>query len=336
MNSYSALQSRIPISEQRWPSEVLPLVTVRVMLYNHRRFFIECIESILMQRTDFPVHIVIHDDASTDGTSEMVLEYARKYPSVITAIVQKINTYSHPEKSKLRKPLFDVLNTSKYRAVCEGDDYWLDCDKLQLQVDFLEKNEEFSLCCHAFKIYDDENKKFKQILRRRNVWRSGNFAFDNNSMIGWGTQPLTMVYRSSMMDQNLSTKYRYKRDVHMYYHLLKNGRGYFMSREMGVYRHHSGGVHSKIGLAAQRSMRLLIFQELLDINKDVFCATRLFSARISMFKQSIQEKKLNLALDYFIKSILLLMKPKYFFYTCRYYFVYVVFFLYNRNAIRNA
>jgi glycosyltransferase involved in cell wall biosynthesis len=125
------------------------LVSICCITYNHKPFIRDAIEGFLIQKTNFPFEIIIHDDASTDDTAEIVKEYAEKYPNLITLIQQKENQYS-----KGISPFVFIFPEvfSKYVALCEGDDYWTDPLKLQKQVDFLEKNKNYSICFHSVKI----------------------------------------------------------------------------------------------------------------------------------------------------------------------------------------
>lgn len=127
---YTPLPEPIPITEQEWPDVVLPLVTTRTITFMHEPFIRECIEGILMQKTTFPVEVVIHDDASTDKTADFVREYEAKYPHLIKAIYQKENQFSKPGKSSMREDIDKAVH-GKYIALCEGYDYWIDPLKLK-------------------------------------------------------------------------------------------------------------------------------------------------------------------------------------------------------------
>jgi len=105
------------------------------------------LDGFMMQQTNFPFEVVIHDDASTDGTQDIILEYCDKYPEVFFPLLQKENQYSKGVRGMMAKFNFPRCR-GKYIALCEGDDYWTDPNKLQKQVDFLEKNPDVVLAGH--------------------------------------------------------------------------------------------------------------------------------------------------------------------------------------------
>lgn len=124
------------------------MVSISCITYNHEKYIAEAIESFLNQKTNFKYEILIHDDASTDETSEIIRKYQEKYPDIIKPILQSENKYSKGIKRIDYK--FNILrSTGKYIAMCEGDDYWTDPYKLQKQVDYMEKNDNCSMCFHA-------------------------------------------------------------------------------------------------------------------------------------------------------------------------------------------
>lgn len=135
--------------EKRGKTEI-PIVSICTITYNHASFIIDCLQGFLMQKTTFPVEILIHDDASTDGTEEIIRDYAAKYPNLIKPLYEQENQW---KKGRKGSHAFNFPRArGKYIALCEGDDYWTDPYKLQKQVDFLEHNKDYSICFHDVKI----------------------------------------------------------------------------------------------------------------------------------------------------------------------------------------
>lgn len=128
------------------------LLSICCLTYNHGGFIREALEGMLMQKTNFGIEILIHDDASTDDTADIIREFEAKHPEIIKPIYQTENQYS--KGIRLMSGRFNFPRAKgKYIAMCEGDDYWTDPLKLQKQVDFLEANPSYILSFHnAIKI----------------------------------------------------------------------------------------------------------------------------------------------------------------------------------------
>ena len=148
-------------------TNVNPLVSICCLTYNHAPYIRDAIEGFLMQKTNFPVEILIHDDASTDGTADIIREYEAQYPDIIKPIYQTENQYS--KGIKISQVYQFPRAKGKYIALCEGDDYWIDPYKLQKQVDFLEANPECTLCFHASKHVDASNPDIFYIHRPKKI-----------------------------------------------------------------------------------------------------------------------------------------------------------------------
>lgn len=138
-----------------------PLVAIRCITYNHESYIRDALEGFVMQKTNFPFVAIVHDDASTDTTADIIREYAEKYPDIIRPIFETENQYS-----KAGNPLGRIMQEAielvgaKYVAMCEGDDYWTDPYKLQKQVDFLESHPEYGMCYTKIRRYDQIKSKF--------------------------------------------------------------------------------------------------------------------------------------------------------------------------------
>lgn len=121
------------------------IVSIRCFAYNHKEYIRDCLEGFVMQKTNFRFEAIVHDDASTDGTTDIIREYAEKYPDIIKPIYETENQYKKHDGSLKR--IMNSQMRGKYIAMCEGDDYWIDPLKLQKQVDFLEAHPDYTMCC---------------------------------------------------------------------------------------------------------------------------------------------------------------------------------------------
>ena len=132
------------------------LVSIRCLVYNHEPYLRQCLEGFVMQKTNFRFEAIVHDDASTDGSAEIIREYAEKYPDIIKPIYETENQYSKHDGSLRR--IMNAACKGKYIAMCEGDDYWIDPLKLQKQVDFLENNLDYGLVHTYFNYVDIKDR----------------------------------------------------------------------------------------------------------------------------------------------------------------------------------
>lgn len=144
------------------------MVTVCCITYNHAKFVRQCLESIMEQKTDFDFDILIHDDASTDGTREIIKEYINKYPKRFVPVLQKTNQYSQGNRSILIKYMLERAR-GQYIAVCEGDDFWCDRQKLQKQFELLQKHKNCNMCTHAVEILKEDGSSFGAMIPQRKI-----------------------------------------------------------------------------------------------------------------------------------------------------------------------
>lgn len=236
------------------------LVSICCITYNHAPFIRKALDGFLMQQAPSCVpqgakmsdwcEILIHDDCSTDGTTEIIKEYAAQYPDVIFPLYEEVNQYSQGKEN-----LIDMYNFGrahgKYIAYCEGDDYWTDPNKLQKQVDFMESHIDYSVCFHCFRNYIVnkeifvENTPPTQLIKQHGVIDGMDIDMETYFR-GWFTQPLTMLFRVSMYNFDVRKKYKHFRDMHDIYYLLKAGKCRLMNFDGGIRNVHSGGIASAI------------------------------------------------------------------------------------------
>lgn len=134
-----------------------PVVSIICDTYNHVNYLAECLDSLVNQQTNFNFEILVHDDASNDGTDLIVKQFSEKYPDLIKPIIQKENQYS--KGVSIWKNFQAPRIKGKYVCICEGDDYWIDKHKLQKQFDFLENNSEYGMVYSKVKIFNQEQNQ---------------------------------------------------------------------------------------------------------------------------------------------------------------------------------
>jgi len=239
------------------------LVSVFCTTYNHEAYIKEAIEGFLIQKTTFPIEVIIHDDASTDKTAEIVRSYAEQYPDKIVAILQKNNQFTNG--IDVYKAFIWPRARGKYIALCEGDDYWTDPYKLQKQVDFLEKNRSFTFCVHRYKRYYCNQKTYADDLFPELFLDINGIVIDKSIYSKyWLTQPLTALIRRDSLSEVflLVSHFNYFRDFHLFYLLLNNGNGFCMNFNGGVYNIHDGGIQAGLPIKKQIISNFNVIREL--------------------------------------------------------------------------
>jgi glycosyltransferase involved in cell wall biosynthesis len=210
-------------------------VSVLCLTYNQVNYVGQMLDSVLSQKTNFKFEVLINDDASNDGTVDTVKSYQKKYPDIIKPVFHSENLYSKGIRNFIPRYLLPKAQ-GVYLAICEGDDYWTDPNKLQLQVDFLNKNPEYALCFHPviikFENQEEDDAKFpietsksyfvvKQLIKR-------NFIHTNSVM-----------YRS----QDYSTlEHITPGDWYLNLYHAQFGKIGFIDKTMAVYRRHEKGI----------------------------------------------------------------------------------------------
>jgi glycosyltransferase involved in cell wall biosynthesis len=220
-----------------------PLLSVCIITYNHVNFIQQAIEGVLLQKVDFKFEIIIADDFSTDGTREIILDYEKKYPDLISLILQPINV--GPLKNWLdliKKP------NSKYIAYFEGDDYWTDCFKLQKQVNFLENNVEFIMCYHDVEILYSDG-----ILKNDFIKKTKKEVSSIYDLAIWGNYILTCSIVFKNIIHTIPKKNEiFLCDYFLYMHLAEYGKIKEIPDTMGVYRYGNGIWSSSINKKKQK------------------------------------------------------------------------------------
>lgn len=221
------MDKKVEISKEEQPL----MVTIRCITYNHEPYIRQCLEGFIMQKTNFRFEAIVHDDASTDGTANIIREYAEKYPDIIKPIYETENQYSKLDGS-IQRIMSEHIH-GKYVAMCEGDDYWIDPLKLQKQVDFLESNLEYSMCAHnAFVFYQQKN----DVCLFNKTSYSGELSV-HDAIHAWKIPTASILVLSEIAKEYPSwLAVIYSGDYSLILRTLLKGKIYLISDIMSVYR----------------------------------------------------------------------------------------------------
>lgn len=214
-----------------------PLVSVCCISYNQQDFIGEALEGFVMQKTDFAFEVIISDDKSTDGTRQIISEYAKKYPDIIKPVFHKKNFGS------LKNYLDNFKRaTGKYIAMCEGDDYWTDPNKLQKQVDFLESNPDYAISFHPVRVRHENDNM------RDHFFPSETTGFDLDTLLDHNfIQTNSVMYRRQVNYDEMSDADFAPGDWYLHLYHARFGKIGFMKDVMAVYRKHEGGMWANTG-----------------------------------------------------------------------------------------
>jgi glycosyltransferase involved in cell wall biosynthesis len=213
-----------------------PIVSIAMLTYNHEAFIREAIDSVLMQKTNFAIQLVIAEDCSPDNTKSILLDYQNKYPDIIKLILQNKNVGAQTNN----QALFENLD-GRYIAALEGDDYWIDPFKLQKQVDFLEKNGDFSMCFHNVSVLTKENNLVDYWIPKFKT------EFDINDIINfkmWFIPTGAILYRNVFVYPEIPNTI-ISGDVVLCLLLADKGKIKLLPDVMSTYRQHTGGATSQ-------------------------------------------------------------------------------------------
>lgn len=211
-------------------------VSVVCLVYNHGKYLRDCLEGIVRQKTDFSFEAIIHDDCSTDDSVEIINEYAVKYPTIIRPILEEVNLYSKHNGS-LRRAV-DKEVKGEYVALCEGDDFWTDPIKLQMQVDFLDLHPDYTLCFHNVHIIIESNRR--QFVKIYSHLKTGDYSA-NEIIYKWTVPTCSAVMRSECYIERPYDRNFVVGDNVIWMNCCHYGKAYCINEKMATYRRRKDG-----------------------------------------------------------------------------------------------
>nr|AFV53192.1 WpaH [Providencia alcalifaciens] len=239
-------------------------VSILCITYNQELYIKDALNSFLSQVTNFKFEIIIHDDCSNDQTSHILKLYQEKYPNIISIITPDINQYNkHPNL-----PFYNIINASngKYAAFCEGDDYWISEEKLQLQFEIMEKNDRLSICIHdAFIESHDSNNRYKFIVNNIEQSTSSTLPFSYYSHEYTQLSPTASYFiRNNEFFKKITTDFLFAPCIDLYWEALLGANvGYgFINKKLSVYR--LGAINSTYNTNNNLMKKILFKQRVID------------------------------------------------------------------------
>jgi glycosyltransferase involved in cell wall biosynthesis len=261
-----------------------PLVSVCIITYNHEKYIGQCLEGVLMQKTDFDFEIVIGEDCSSDNTGKVIMEFEARYPDIIKPIYQEKNVGGARNGYEFCYPRL----AGKYIAICEGDDYWTDPCKLQKQVNFLEANPDYALSFHRVESIDaDDNITGTQVAAERTI------LYNSKDIFHISIPTLSAVFRKCF-DVIPADMYKAQSgDVFLFGLLAQYGKAADLGFVGARYRKHNGGVFSHKSMVDQ-------FRQSIETRKLMYrCPVFAREQKVEIRKEIIKRKILYV--KYFTK-----------------------------------
>lgn len=223
-------------------------VSVICITYNQIKYIEKALRSIVSQKTNFRFEVIVHDDASTDGTTDIVRTFSKKYPDLIIPILQNDNQYS---KNIRATSLVLPKARGKYFAFCEGDDYWCDEFKLQKQYNVMEANPDCSICVHKTQNINEDGSLYPSV--QGEYWGVKEGILDRETVCKLFLQKPTTIFHTSSFFIRLSMFKKIYLSEPKFAHYstggdqiilricLTEGNYYFLDQIMSCYRRFAKG-----------------------------------------------------------------------------------------------
>jgi glycosyltransferase involved in cell wall biosynthesis len=292
-----------------------PLVSIAIPVYNHERYIVKAIESVLMQKTDFEFEIVVGDDYSSDTTRKLLLDLKEKYSDKITLILSDKN---NGVNNNARNIFHNCQG--KYIAMLEGDDYWVFENKLQMQIDFLEQNEDYVGCFHdaiisteceennnqqnqsycGYRAYSQINKYYKDFhswdIIERNIIPTASLVFRNKMNI-----PDFFI---KFADITLSLTWAFQ------IFIIGDGKFRYFNEAWSVYNDHPHGVSKTESLNSFKLSNIKVLKRFAKEKHLKYMRNSIFRTITSEYRQIL------------VNPNIILAKKSYFFKILAFYFYY--------------
>ena len=288
------------------------LVSIICLTYNHERYIRDALAGFLMQKTAFQYEIIVHDDASTDDTQNIIKEFALKHPGLIMPIYQDKNQYS------LGREVFSdhirPLIKGKYVALCDGDDYWISSDKLQKQVDLLENNSQAVMSVALTHIYKQDGLR-NQYLETTSSRKDEVIEYEDLRRSYYHTSTY-LIRSSAFLDAHAKyfAGHTMFGDTALRYILLSYGTFVVLAEPVSVYRVTGEGVWTSLDRYNQLVWEYNVtakLSKILPVHEGRKQEDRLYAISKELLRKSLRSLQIGSSIRWGITNFSLGAKRKY-------------------------
>ena len=214
------------------------LVSIVCITYNHEAFIKDALEGFLHQNVDFKYEVIVHDDASTDKTSQIIKEYEEKYPEIFQCFYENENQFSIDNGIKMFANMLKMCQ-GRYIALCEGDDFWIDSHKLKIQIDWMENHPEYFMTAHNALRIDYKDYTLATI----NPYISNKEISQEELIMRYnGNLPTaSMIMRDDIKNMESFFLECGVGDIPIQLYSMAKGKIYYFDRIMSIYRYNHNG-----------------------------------------------------------------------------------------------
>lgn len=273
-----------------------PVLSIIIPVYNHEKYIVKALDSVLMQKTKYSYEVLIGEDCSTDNTRSILKEYEKKHPGIFTIYYRDHNM--NCEKIQNYVDLM-IRSRGKYLIVLEGDDFWTDENKIETQLDFLESHDDYIAVAHRCAVVDKNGIKLKEKYPecRRRMYSLKQFAYD--FLPGQTATILSRnYYKYSLFDMTLINNTLPPGDRRLAFSLACAGKIYCIPKIMSAYRHvvtegssYSATHKFDYNSAKELCMAIIDYAKRIDNNEAVLCAEAYY---VHNLRSAIRSKQITL------------------------------------------
>ena len=275
-------------------------VSVLMMTYNHEKFIAQALDSILMQEVNFEYEIIIGEDCSQDNTREILLKYQKEYPDKIRLLLHEKNIGAAANQIACMKAC-----TGKYIAMLEGDDYWTDQHKLQIQVDFLDNNPSYTFCFHPISIMYPDGRMMHQC--RKDYQDKEIYTFDNYINGSYNHTSSLLIINDQSAFIPIYEGIIPARDNAIQLLLAEKGDAYYIDKIMSCYRIHANGCWTNLSeverLKEGINYQIALLRHYASTRYKLLFINAFYENILYSLKRLMINKKYDLFLVYFFSLI---------------------------------